>query len=417
MSLHPIKQNWPYHGYKSFVIYNKEAHLSRWSANKTIITTKRCGIEPELFNGVHKEKSEQVMKEYGLDWNPKAKEWCNDIHNLDAVAGCFMSHYKLWKKCVELKEPIIILEHDVEFQTHLDIPEEFHDFDGVINLGKPLWGSWWFQHEKTGELVKSELHPDQDGSKCIQRTFENCTKPHVQYAVVDKDRAIYCDCEKNWLIGAHSYIITPNAAEKLLFKASDSGIDRADVFIDATYVDVADLIPYPAHQVKRFSLIDKGWDNAWMDAEWSLPTFKQEAAIYGKELVLPCSPKWKAWEEWKENCKDIYEQLIKNQDNTEKNIRYGKIMFDNNEVLTGEHDGVFKDYFNDNKTLRSEGIIMDGEMHGEWRYYLADGQLDVIYHFHEGKLKSMDRQLGTGKTDWSRYWNDDIYVGKYETED
>jgi len=28
------------------------------------------------------------------------------------VHGCFFSHFRLWKKCVELNEPIIILEHD-----------------------------------------------------------------------------------------------------------------------------------------------------------------------------------------------------------------------------------------------------------------------------------------------------------------
>ena len=35
---------------------------------------------------------------------------------------------------------------------------------------------------------------------------------------------------------------------------------------------------------------------------------------------------------------------------------------------------------------------MDGEMHGEWKYFLADGTLDVIYNMKDGKLKKMDRQ-------------------------
>ena len=32
------------------------------------------------------------------------------------VQGCFLSHWALWKKCIELNEPIIILEHDAVIQ-------------------------------------------------------------------------------------------------------------------------------------------------------------------------------------------------------------------------------------------------------------------------------------------------------------
>lgn len=34
------------------------------------------------------------------------------------VQGCFLSHWNLWKKCIELDEPIIILEHDAIIQNY-----------------------------------------------------------------------------------------------------------------------------------------------------------------------------------------------------------------------------------------------------------------------------------------------------------
>ena len=34
------------------------------------------------------------------------------------VQGCFLSHWSLWKKCIELNEPIIILEHDAIIQNY-----------------------------------------------------------------------------------------------------------------------------------------------------------------------------------------------------------------------------------------------------------------------------------------------------------
>jgi hypothetical protein len=42
------------------------------------------------------------------------------------VQGCFLSHFSLWKKCLEINEPIIILEHDAIIQGHwqpLDLKE------------------------------------------------------------------------------------------------------------------------------------------------------------------------------------------------------------------------------------------------------------------------------------------------------
>lgn len=45
--------------------------------------------------------------------------------------GCFMSHYRLWKLCFELNQPIAIFEHDVLFQTELKNIDLTHD---VIKL-------------------------------------------------------------------------------------------------------------------------------------------------------------------------------------------------------------------------------------------------------------------------------------------
>jgi len=53
----------------------------------------------------------------------------------DRVACCFASHYLLWKKCIELNEPILILEHDAIFI------DEFPDveFDMCCTFGEPTY--------------------------------------------------------------------------------------------------------------------------------------------------------------------------------------------------------------------------------------------------------------------------------------
>jgi hypothetical protein len=47
------------------------------------------------------------------------------------VQGCFLSHWSLWKKCIELDEPIIILEHDAVIQGQWQ-PLELND--SIIKL-------------------------------------------------------------------------------------------------------------------------------------------------------------------------------------------------------------------------------------------------------------------------------------------
>ena len=377
--IHPIVDSWPFQNYKAFIIYNKESMLSRWSAGRTLGTAKRCGIDGELFVGVHKDEHKRTMKKFGLRWNPMAETWCSSVHHMDSVAGCFLSHYSLWKKCVELKEPIMILEHDVEFNDKVIIPKEFGDWDGVINIGQPIWGTWWVKNFESEEL-RMEI-----------RDISNCEKPHAPYGIFDSDRMDYCDCERNFLVGAHSYIITPNAASKLIDKAKRKGIDRADVFIDSETLDVADLLPYPATQVRRFSLIDKGWKNTWQDSDFILPVYKQDAVYFDEKIILPCSPKWKEWLKFKKDYPDMVKTLYEAQEHANKGLRFGKILFDNKEVVKGEKDGLFRDYFDDGQSLRCEGIFQDGEMQGEWIYYLIDGSIDAKYYMDKGKLTRMDR--------------------------
>lgn len=52
------------------------------------------------------------------------KSWRDPYHNRKLThgeIGCFLSHYKLFQKCVELNEPILIFEDDIRFQKQINI--------------------------------------------------------------------------------------------------------------------------------------------------------------------------------------------------------------------------------------------------------------------------------------------------------
>tara|TARA_R100000005_G_C4980975_1_gene190748 strand:- start:419 stop:1567 length:1149 start_codon:yes stop_codon:yes gene_type:complete len=376
--LHPIIELWPYHEYKSFIIHNKESILSRWSSNNTLRSAKRCGIYASVYDGVNKLDHLRLMKKYELKWNPQAKVWWNSTHHLDATAACFLSHYLLWNRCVEMNKPIFIIEHDVEFNQHISIPKELFDFDGVINLGQPTSGYWWNRLEET----------------FTHRDLSECTLPHSPHRHGSHQDVDYCNCEKNTLIGAHSYIITPNAAKKLINKAKIKGIDKPDVFIDVDTVDIVDVFTesggYISTQKQNFSLIEKGWDNVWEDSKWGLPENKQDAVYCGDTIVLPCSPKWKEWLNVKP-ADDLIEKVYDVQSNILlKGANLKDTLDKSKDMLHGEKDGMFRDYYDDN-SLRCEGLYKDGEMQGEWIYYLQDGSVDAKYEMKDGKLIDMDR--------------------------
>ena len=51
--------------------------------------------------------------------------------------ACFMSHYRLWKKCVEDNEALIVLEHDAKFIRKLDIDLQRETSYAVVSLNDP----------------------------------------------------------------------------------------------------------------------------------------------------------------------------------------------------------------------------------------------------------------------------------------
>ena len=53
--------------------------------------------------------------------------------------ACFLSHYLLWKRCIELDEPIIIHEHDACYFNNSELPlDQFNkSYYDIIGLNDP----------------------------------------------------------------------------------------------------------------------------------------------------------------------------------------------------------------------------------------------------------------------------------------
>lgn len=203
--------------YKTFIIHLSKIPNSLESAEQLKKDLRKINIDAELFEGTYGSDAEKIFaienrtvhpisfKGVGIDerYENKAKR--------PGVMGCFYSHYRLWKKCVELNETICVFEDDVEICREL-IPVEFEDVL-VITLGA-----------RKSEKYKQYLY--EPSGKAIAETYHNSSMP-----------------------GTTGYLITPQGAKKLLaaytttFLASDNAMNTmiVDIKIHNYLVGIANV--------------------------------------------------------------------------------------------------------------------------------------------------------------------------------
>jgi len=228
--------------FKKYVIHVSSNKLSYESALNTINSAKNVGkIDVELWDGYHKNEGKELLEKYNfklLDYDAHWTKW----QLLDPALSCFFSHYSLWEHCIELNKRIMILEHDTIFKKkYID-----YEFEGVVNIGEPLWDETPKKidfNENWGEIIKKR--------KMKKKGFSirecECTDKVFEYQG--------CHCQEYFLHGAHSYVITPNVAKKLIEKSKVKGILPADIHINRENIEIADYLPYCAYQNQTFSLI------------------------------------------------------------------------------------------------------------------------------------------------------------------
>jgi hypothetical protein len=97
---------------KTFVIAIKGHPVSESQLQDCLDSAEKFSWEVETFWGVDgRTITNNIWEQEGI--SPRLDK---PTMNKPGVQGCFLSHWALWKKCVELHEPIIILEHDAVIQ-------------------------------------------------------------------------------------------------------------------------------------------------------------------------------------------------------------------------------------------------------------------------------------------------------------
>jgi GR25 family glycosyltransferase involved in LPS biosynthesis len=220
---------------KKFIITLTKSKFSTDLANQRIAQAKEVGIgDIEIFPATDKYDVWQRWYDEGLF----IKNFAMGGGYLSSELATFFSHYDLWKKCLELNENILILEHDVFFKYNPNL-EQFNFFGGdVINLGYPAWGT-------------NNNKPNENYWKYLPTGLRLRPEAKEEHS------------DQQWLFGAYSYILTPNGAKKLRYDAHRNGIIPADRFISQTKVDIHDYLPHPVIHKNENSFIQKRETNEW----------------------------------------------------------------------------------------------------------------------------------------------------------
>ena len=189
---------------KAFIIYLKEVQSTIDSALECKRTAREYGLDAWLMEGFTPSRADQFIKEENLKPYLPGPKLFQIKWQKGGVRGCMISHYHVWKKCIELDQPIVVLEHDsrVVSETYTA------DFEDVLHL----------------DAHRFEQDPDRDKDPVVQ-DFVNVRKG------------------ENQLMGTYGYVIKPHAAKRLIQGAHEDGLTASDMFVKDKYVRIQVVKP------------------------------------------------------------------------------------------------------------------------------------------------------------------------------
>lgn len=194
---------------KSFIIHLSKIDESLRTATELKKQLHSFDIDSELFEGTYGNEVGEIFKKENRKCHPWTfkgpqkllSEQSKAELEVPGVMGCFYSHFRLWKKCIELAEPIMIFEDDAVIYRGY-IPVEWKDVL-ILVFGNATKSAKYY-HYLT----------DSSGKACAEK-YTRSSMP-----------------------GTPGYAIKPHAAKKLVdmyektFLPSDNAINKSVVEIE-----------------------------------------------------------------------------------------------------------------------------------------------------------------------------------------
>lgn len=118
------------------------------SAMRVYTHLKSDGLDVAFHEGTYGDEVEEIFAQenrqlhpISFKGNPVDEEYTRSSMRLGVMA-CFHSHWRLWQRCVQLDEPILIFEDDVIFERGW-LEVEWHDVL-LVATGKSVYKDDWY---------------------------------------------------------------------------------------------------------------------------------------------------------------------------------------------------------------------------------------------------------------------------------
>jgi len=200
---------------KAFVITLFNDRYSLASAEKTLKTAKQMNddLHIEMVRAVTPDKIKDTTYSYPVEGETSVYEGMTLIgykaKDISKKIACSLSHMNLWNKCVQLNEPIMILEHDAVFIRKFrpsKILNGIEDGD-VLMINDPRGAT------RRGMVYHENIIKNDKGIHLV----EGVNTPE--------------ETVPDGLAGNSAYVITPAAAKKAIELQSSIGIWPNDALL------------------------------------------------------------------------------------------------------------------------------------------------------------------------------------------
>jgi len=188
---------------QAYAIVIKDNEISQAGYNNLVESFWNVGNEFPLimFEAITPDNVEKEMRDNDLQWNYPWEGSVIDFStgltksayvtaNRKARMACFMSHFTLWQKCFETREPMIILEHDSIFLHKIDFHPDDTGFN-IVGLNNPL-GATRRAKQYYDAILKNK-------------------QPFQLTPYIDEDMKV-----PQGLAGNSAYLMKPEGAEKMI---------------------------------------------------------------------------------------------------------------------------------------------------------------------------------------------------------
>lgn len=210
---------------KTFTITLFDHDKSKELSEKSIKSSLDHGYDAMVFKAHSGAEAVQYLESEGVFPISNTSYPYFDLYNnwtkVSGTIGCFASHYNLWKVCVDLDEPIVIMEHDAVIKSSwTDI-----EWNDVLHL------DWEGSIRRRGMRNISDHYLPVVQDSIYRMGFS----PQEAYGVVSMN------C-------CYAYAIKPNAAITLVSDAKQNGWFAADRFIREPLVEIYTINPKIAEE-------------------------------------------------------------------------------------------------------------------------------------------------------------------------